>query len=325
MKPKSCSTWEILLLVLSVCVFNDASAQVFPSKPVRWIVPFPAGGTGDLLVRTLSPTMGKALGHNVIADFRPGGRGVIGAQLTLQAPADGHTMLFAPNGFTTNAAVRTNLPYDTLKDFTGVARIVTTPLMMVAHPSVPVRSLKEMLALARARPGEVTYGTLGTGGLQHLAMEMLSQSTKVNLLQVPYQGTAPQMISVLGGHVALAVTNVPDAAPQIEAGKLRAIAVTSPQRSPAAPTVPTVAESGFPGYDMQLWIGAVMARGTPRDAVNRLGAEIVRAVGQPEVRDALAKVGFVPAPLNPEQFDAFIRSEIESNGKIARAANIRLD
>lgn len=181
-------------VMLAVCTFavKPASAQAYPSKPIRWIVPFPAGGTGDLLVRTLSPSMAKDLRQNVFADFRPGGEMIIGTELALRAPADGHTLLFVSNGFTTNAAVRSKLPYDTLRDFAGVARIITTPFIIAVHPSLPVRSLREMLALARTRPGEITYGSLGQAGIQTIAMELLSQSAKVKFVQVPYKGIAPQ-------------------------------------------------------------------------------------------------------------------------------------
>lgn len=323
---KTKTTWCTLVLV-SVWMLSagSVSAQPYSSKPIRWIVPFPAGGTGDLLVRTLSPSMAKDLRQNIFADFRPGGEMIIGTELALRAPADGHTLLFVSNGFTTNAAVRSKLPYDTLKDFAGVARIVTTPLIIAVHPSLPVRSLREMLALARTRPGEITYGSLGQAGIQTIAMELLSQSASVKLVQVPYKGIAPLMVSVLGGHVAIAVTNVPDAMPYIEREKLRAIAVTSASRSPVVPTVPSVAESGFAGYDVQLWIGAVMASAVPREAINRMSAAIIGALDSPEARGALEKIGFVASPLNPEQFDAFIRLEVERNGKIARAANIRID
>ena len=324
MKPK---TWYLAVVVVftSVLFVDTVPAQVFPSKPIRWIVPFPAGGTGDLLVRTVSGPMAKSLGQNVIADFRPGGGTIIGTELAARAPADGYTLLFVANSFTTNPAVRSRLPYDTLRDFAGVARIITTPFVIVVHPSVPAKSLKELLALARARPGELTYGSLSTGGSQHLSMEMLSQLAKVSLIQVPHQGIAPMMISLVGGHIGIAVTNVPDTVPYAAAGRLRPIAVMSASRSPALENVPTVAESGFPGYDVQLWIGAAMVRAAPREAVTRLSTEIMRALEQPVVKAAFGKVGFVPAPLNPEQFDAFIRAEIQRYEKIARKANIRIE
>jgi len=321
------ATWARgLASIVATALFAGAAwAQSFPSKPIRWVVPYPAGGLGDLLVRTVSGPMMKSLGQNVIADFRPGGNTSIGTELVARAPADGHTVLFVSNGFTGNPAVRRKLPYDTLKDFSGVARIVTTPFVIVVHPSVPAKSLKELIALARAHPGGLTFGSLTPGGALHLAMEMIVQAEKVTLIQVPHQGTAPLMVSLLGGHVGIVMTNVPDAVPYAATGKLRPIAVTSAARSPALKDVPTVAESGFPGYDSQGWMGVVMVRAAPREAISRLSVEVIRALEIRSVKEALDKVGFVPAPLEPEPFDAFIRAEIEQYEKIARQANIRID
>jgi tripartite-type tricarboxylate transporter receptor subunit TctC len=323
MKSQSCSAFAVLWLLMSV--FNNVSAQVYPVKPIRWIIPFPAGGTGDVVVRTVAAPMMKSLGQTVIPDFRPGGGTVIGTELVARAPADGHTLLFVANSFTINPATRPKLPYDTLRDFAGITRIVTTPYIFAVHPSLPAKSLKDVLALARARPGEVTYGTALLGGGQHLATEMLKQLAKVDLLHVPFQGVAPAMTAVVGGHVSVLVVNVPDVVPYAAAGRLRPLAVTSPSRSPALKDVPTVAELGFPGYDFQLWIGAVMLRAAPREAVTRLNTEIVRALDTREVRDALDKLGFTSAPLNPEQFDAYLRAEIQLNQKIAQQANIRIE
>jgi tripartite-type tricarboxylate transporter receptor subunit TctC len=324
MYPQSIHRFVGLALALPILVGN-AAAQGFPSQPIRWIVPFPAGGTGDMLVRTVSPAMAKDLGQSIVADFRPGGSMIIGTQAALRAPADGHTLLFVSNGVATNVVVRSKLPYDTLRDLSGVARIATVPMMITVHPSVPVRSVQEMLALARARPGEVTYGTLGPTSVQRFAMELLSQPAKVKLLQVPHNGTAPLMVSVLGGHVAIAVTNVPDAIPYLESGRLRPVAVTSSSRSAAVPGIPTVAESGLPGYDISVWIGAAMASAVPRERITRMSESILRALGAPEVQAALVKAGFVASPLNTEKFDAFIRLEIDRIGTVARAANIRID
>ena len=320
---------KIVALALGVAFFLAATgstiAQQWPSKPIRWIVPFPAGGTGDLVVRTVSGPMTKSLGQNFIVDFRPGGGTVIGTELAAHAPADGYALLFVANSFTINPATRAKLPYDTLRDFAGVSRIVTTPFPFVAHPSVPAKSLKELVALARARPREITYGTPLLGGGQHLATELLSQLAKVDLLHVPYQGVAPSMVAVVGGHVSMVLVNVPDVVPYVLAGRLRPLAVTSASRSPALKDVPTVAESGFPGYDFQLWIAVAMVRAAPREAVTRLSAEIARSLEQPEVKASVDKVGLTPAPLNPDQFDAFIRTEIRQNEKVARQANIRIE
>ncbi len=318
---------QLLVCIVAVAplMAQGSFAQWSPSKPIRWIIPFPAGGTGDLLVRTVSGPMTKALQQSIVADFRPGGAMIIGTELAFRAPPDGHTLLFISNGFTMNPAVRSKLPYDTVNDFSGVARLATSPFVMVAHPSVPVKSVGDMTGLARARPGDVNYATLGPSSAQNVAMLTLTQSAKLKLVEVPFQGIAPLMMAAVGGHVAISVTNLPDAMPYIDAGRLRALAVTSPQRSSAAPKIPTVAEAGFPGYDVQLWMGAVMVRRAPREAITRLGSEIVRALEQREVHAALGKVGFNPAPLDPEKFDAFIQTELVRNAKVAREANIRID
>lgn len=325
MHTKSRHSFVGLVLASSILVGN-AVAQAFPTKPLRWIVPYPAGGTGDLLVRTVSGPMTKSLQQAIVPEFRPGGAGIIGSELTLRAPPDGHTLLFISNGHTMNPAVRAKLmTYDTVKDFAGVARMATSPLVFVVHPSVPVKSLKALVALARSRPGELNYATLSTTSVQNIAMLRLSQPEKLDLLNVPFTGIAPLMMATLGGHVAVAVTNLPDAVPYVEANRLRALVVTSPKRSPAAPAIPTVAESGYPDYDVQLWMGAATARAAPREAITRVGSEIVRALGQREVHEALSKVGFSPAPLDPEQFDAFIQTELVRNAKVAREANLRAD
>lgn len=325
MYPRSIYRFVGLVLAFPILA-GTAVAQGYPTKPIRWIITFPAGGTADLLVRTVSGPMTRSLQQSIVADFRPGGSGIIGAEAALRAPRDGHTLLFASVGFTMNPAVRAKLlPYDTAKDFAGVARMATSPLILVTHPSLPVKSLQEMIVLARGRPGELNYGTLGPTSVQNVAMLRLKQAAKIDLLNVPFKGIAPLMMAALGGEVAVAVTNLPDAVPYLDKGRLRPLALTSPKRSPAAPDVPTIAESGFPGYDVQFWMGAVMARAAPREAITRLGNEIVRALEQREVNEALTKVGFTSAPLDPEKFDAFLQTEFIRNAKLARDENLRAD
>jgi len=320
------SKWLVYALAMSASMIGSAIGQTFPTKPIRWIVPYAAGGTGDLLVRTVSGPMTKSLQQSIVADFRPGANQIIGSELALRAPPDGHTLLFISNGHTMNPAVRAKLlKYDTVKDFAGVARLATSPLIMVAHPSLPVKSMKELIALARARPGEINYATLSPTSVQNIAMLRLSQPEKLELVNVPFHSIAPLMMAAVGGHVAMAVTNLPDAVPYVEAGRLRPLALTSPKRSPTAPNVPTVAELGYPDYDVQLWMGAATARAAPREAITRLGNEIVRALEQREVHEALTRVGFNPAPLDPEKFDAFIQTELARNAKVAREANLHAD
>jgi len=300
-------------------------AQTFPSKPIRLVVPFPAGGALDTIARILVPPLSRALGQNVIVDNRPGGGTVIATEMVARSPADGHTLLLMANSFTINPAVRSKLPYDALRDFAGVSRLATVPVILSVHPSVPARTFKELIALARARPGELTYATPGPGTNQHLIGEMLKSMAGIDINHVPYQGGAPATMAVMGGHTSVLIINVTESGPHIQAGKLRALAVTSLERSVDFKEIPTVAESGFPGFEAITWFGAVAPAATPREAINRLNAEIVRALQLPDVRNGLSKLGLSAAGTSAEEFDAFIRSELRRNEKVARASNLRID
>jgi len=302
-----------------------AHAQTFPSKPVRLVIPFPAGGAMDSIARILAQPLGRAFGQNVIVDNRPGGGTVIATELVARSPADGHTVLLMANSFTINPAVRSKLPYDALRDFAGVSRLATVPVIFSVHPSVPAMTFKELIALARARPGELTYATPGSGTNQHLIGELLKGMARIDINHVPYQGGAPATMAVMGGHTSVLIINVTESGPHIQAGKLRALAVTSLERSVDFKEVPTVAESGFPGFEAITWFGAVVPAATPRDAINRLNADIVRALQLPDVRNGLGKLGLSAAGTSAEEFDTFIRSELRRNEKIARESNLRID
>jgi tripartite-type tricarboxylate transporter receptor subunit TctC len=300
-------------------------AQSFPSKSVRLVIPFPAGGAMDSIARILVQPLGRAFGQNVIVDNRPGGGTVIATELVARSPADGHTVLLMANSFTINPAVRSKLPYDALRDFAGVSRLATVPVIFSVHPSVPAKTFKELIALARARPGELTYATPGSGTNQHLIGELLKSMARIDINHVPYQGGAPATMAVMGGHTSVLIINVTESGPHIQAGKLRALAVTSLERSVDFKEVPTVAESGFPGFEAITWFGAVVPAATPRDAINRLNADIVRALQLPDVRNGLGKLGLSAAGTSAEEFDTFIRSELRRNEKIARESNLRID
>jgi len=318
-------------LMLSICaalllgIPLVAHAQTFPSKPIRIIAPFPPGAGTDTLARTLSGPLSKALGQNIIVENRPGAGTVVGTEVAARSPADGHTVLIIANSFTINPAVRSKLPYDALKDFTGVARIASTPMVFSVHPSVPAKTLKELIVLARARPGEITYASSGAGTGHHLAGELFKSLAKIDLIHVPYQGGAPATIAVMGGHTSVLLVNILSTAPHVATGRLRALAVTSPERSEVLKDVPTVAESGFPGFDTAIWFGTVVPSATPKDAVNRLSAEILRALQLSEVKDIITRIGMNSAGLPAADFDAFLRAELRSNEKIARAVNLRID
>jgi tripartite-type tricarboxylate transporter receptor subunit TctC len=300
-------------------------AQEFPAKSLRLVVPFPPAGTTDTIARVLVPPLTKALGQSVVIENRPGGNTVIGAELVLRAPADAHTLLFMAPSFTINPFVQAKLSFDPLKDFNGVTRLVYNPLIICVHPSLPVKTVKELVALARSRPGELTWAVSSVIGGGRLGGEQFKEAAKIDMTVVPYGGGAPAMTAVLGGHTSMLIGNMLDCAPYVASGRMRPIAVTSATRSDTLPGVPTVAESGYPGFDATNWFGAVVRSGAPRSAIERLGAEIGRALKLPEVSDALGKLGMIAAPMSPADFDALIRREMEVNGKIIRKLNLKVE
>lgn len=314
-----------IFAALLLGILSTAHSQTFPSRPVRIIAPFPPGAGTDTLARTLSGPLSKALGQNIIVENRPGAGTVVGTEVAARAPADGHTLLIVANSFTINPAVRAKLPYDTQKDFAGVARLASTPMVFAVHPSLPVKTLKELIALARARPGELTWASSGAGTGHHLAGELFKSLARIDMVHVPYNGGAPAAMAVLGGHTSVVLVNVLSLAPHIAAGRLRGLAVTSPERVEMLKELPTVAESGFPGFDTSIWFGSVVPGATPKEAVSRLSAEILRALQLPEVKDVIARGGLNPAPLGASEFAAFLRAEMQRNEKIARAVNLRID
>jgi tripartite-type tricarboxylate transporter receptor subunit TctC len=322
---QSRKTLRLLLACISVFLPGASLAQEFPSKTVRIMVPFPAAGTTDTVARALSTPLAKALGQSVVIENRPGANTVIGSELVLRAPADGHTLLFMAPSFTINPFVQSKLPFDPLKDFSGVTRLVYNPLIICAHPSLPARNVKELVALARARPGELTWAISSVIGGGRIGGEMFMDATKSKMTVVPYGGGAPAMTAVLGGHTSMLIGNMLDCAPYVASGRMRPIAVTSAKRSETLPQVPTVAESGYPGFEATNWFGAVVRSATPRATVERLSADIGRALGLPEVREALSRVGMTPAPMSPAEFDAHLRREMEANGKIIRKLGLKVE
>ena len=304
---------------------GPAVAQQAGAKVMRLVVGVPAGGGNDIVARALAQPLSKAFGQSVIVENRPGASGVIAAEHVVRAPADGSTVFLAGFSFMANAVLRPKLPYDTFKDFSSVAGIGANPLMFSAHPSLPARNMKELIALARSRPGQLTYATPGSGFPQHLAGEMLKTMARIDLLHVPYQGGAPATVAVLGGHAQILVSTVPLATPHVSSGKLRALAVTSKARSEMQKDVPTVAESGVPDYELTSVFGAFARSATPKAAIDRLSAEILRALQQPEVVSGLLRDGYTLAPLGPSEFDAVVRAKTQQIQKIVKEAKIKLD
>ena len=323
MRIKSLSL--LALALLAALSAGRVVAQEFPSKNVRVIVPFPPGGAVDIIARTLAPSLGRAWSQNVIVENRAGGNTVIGAELVVRAPADGHTLLLMASSFTINPLVRSNMPYDTLKDFSGVTRIASNPLVISIHPSLPAKNVKSLVALARARPGELTFATASIIGGQRLAMELFKEAAGIELVNVPYNGGAPAAIAVMGGHTSMLVANITESATHIASGRLRGIAVTSLARSDHLPDVPSMAESGYPGFEALNWFGAVARSATPRTVIERLSADIGRSLQLSEVKDILGKEGLVPAATSPQEFDAFMQNEMRRFERVIKTLKLKMN
>jgi tripartite-type tricarboxylate transporter receptor subunit TctC len=281
----------------------------------------------DIIARTLGVPASRALGQNVLVENRPGGGGggTIGTEAVARAAADGHTVLFVGNGFSMNPTLRAKLPYDTVKDFSGLARVASNPLVISVHPSLPARTVKQLVGLARARPGELTFASGTAAGGLRLNAERFKAAAGIDILNVPYQGGHAAVVAVIGGHTSILMVNVSETVPHIQSGRLRALAVTSLERIAALKDTPTVAESGYPGFEALMWYGVVARSAAPKNAIDRLGAELLRTLQPAEVKDAFARLGLSTAPMGPAEFDAFIRSEIQSNGKIIKSIGLKAE
>lgn len=316
-----------VLLALAACALTaSAWGQAYPNKPLKMILPFPAGGPTDIVARAMGQGLAEALGHNVVIDNRPGGGGLIGATLAAKAPGDGYTLLLG--GITTFGvapSVHKNLAFDPVKDFLPVTMATRQPILLMMHPSLPVKSVREFIALAKARPGEINYASSGPGGSGHMAGELFRLVTGVNLVHIPYKGAPPALNELIAGQVQVMFGTILASAPHIRSGRVRAIAITGPQRSTALPEVMTFSDAGLPTYDASSWNGVLVPAGTPRAVVDRLNAEIVRILKSPNVLERLAQDGALPAPTTPEEFAAFIKAEIVKWAKVVQAANIRID
>ena len=304
----------------------DAFAQAYPSKPIRYIVPFPAGGGQDLVVRALAPRMGEALGQTVIVDNRPGAATMVGAELAAKSPPDGYTVF---NGSNTTLAINPNLyskvPYDPIKDFVAVTQIASLPNLLVVHPSLPVRTVKELAALARNRPGQLNYGSSGTGTPAQLAGVMFGDEAHAKLVHVPYRGSSQALTALISGETQMMFGSMTSTLPFVKSGRLRAIAVTGAKRSLAAPEVPTVAEAAFPGFEAVTWYGLFVPAGTPAAIVSKLNAEVVKILRAPDFRDWLVAQGADPVGSTPDELAAFVKTELVKYAKIVKDSGMRPD
>ena len=313
---------------LIICFFliaNSVTAQPYPSKSIRFIVPFAPGGTNDIVARMVGVKLTEAWGQPVVIDNRGGAGGVIGADLAAKSVPDGYTLLMANVNFATNPGLVRNLPYDTEKDFAAVSLLATSPSVLVVHPSIPVRSVKEMIAFAKAKPGQLSYSSSGAGTTGHMAMELLKQMAAIDMVAVHYKGGGPALIDLIAGRVSPGFATILSAAPHIEGGRLRALAVSTPKRSSALPDLPTVAEAGVPGYEFTGWWGVVVPARTPHAVISKLNGELVKILAQPDVRERLVREGADPASTTPEAFTAYMRSEVAKWSKVIKTANIKAE
>lgn len=312
----------LLLGVTSI----PAPAQEYPSGPIRIVVPFSAGGTADLLARRIGQKMSEGLGRQVIVENRVGAGGNIGADLVAKARPDGYTLLM---GTVSTHAINPNLypkmPYDPVKSFAPISLVATLPNLLVVHPSVPARNVKELIALAKAKPGDLAFASAGNGTTQHLAGELFKKMANVDMMHVPYKGNAPAVTDLVGGQVQVMFDNIPISLQQVRGGRLRALAITGPRRSSVLPDIPTISEAALPGYLITSWFGLYAPAGTPPEIVERLSKEANKALAIKELRQQLTDQGIEPAGGTPSQFAVFMKSELERWGKIVRESGARVE
>jgi tripartite-type tricarboxylate transporter receptor subunit TctC len=312
-------------LIAAAMVFSSvASAQEWPSRPIRLIVPFVPGGGTDILARIMAPKLSGLLGQQLIIENKPGASSIIGSQLVVQAPRDGYTLLMVDSSILINPGLRTDLPYNTLKDFTPVVHLAAGPVILVAHPSVPAKSVSELVALAKSRPDSVFYGSGGIGASTHLAGELFNLAAGVKIKHVPYKGTGEALTAVMAGEVPMTFTGISSARPAVQTGRLRALAVTGARRNAALPDVPTFAEAGQSGVDSSTHWGIFAPTGVPQEVVLRLNREINKVLADPEIKTRVAGLGYEVAGGTPEAYATLVQEEIAKWTKVIQAAQISI-
>lgn len=311
-------------LCLGLLTPPGARAQTYPDKPIRFIVPFSAGGGADIVARAIGQSLGEAIGQQVLVDNRTGAAGIIGMQAAAKSPADGYTILLGQTGPNSiNPSLYETLPYDAAKDFAPITLATRYPYVLVVHPAVPARNVSELIAFAKSRPGQVTFASAGNGSANHLAAELFQTMAQISLVHVPYKASAPALVDVLSGHVSMMFDPIITANPHVKAGKLRALAITSLERSSVAGDLPTVAETGLAGYEAIGWHGILAPAGTPKNIIAKLNADIVRILRTPEMRNRFAEQGAEPVGNTPEEFALFLKQDREKWEKVIKAAGVR--
>lgn len=305
--------------------FGNACAQAFPHKAVRWIVAFGAGGPGDELARVIAPALSELWGQQVIIDNRPGANTIVGTEIAAHAAPNGYTMVMISSGFTINATLYSKLPYDPLRDLVPVTPFAFGPAMLVVHPAVPARNLKELIALAKEKPGMLTFASGGSGAFSHMAVELIKTMSGVSIMHVPYKSMPQGLTGVIGGEAQLIMPTIPAALPHVTAGRLRGLGVTSARRSSATPETPTIAEAGLPGYEADNWYGVLAPAGTPRAVVEKLNADFRSRLDAREVKARMKRLGMDARGMSTDEFSRYVRSEIAKWAKVVKASGARAD
>jgi tripartite-type tricarboxylate transporter receptor subunit TctC len=314
---------RVLLFLTLASAAGAAQAQAYPVKPVRMIVPFAPGGNTDIIARIVAPGMSKALGQQIIIENRGGAGSMIGTEVASKSPPDGYTLLMVSAAHVINPAMVKTLPFDPVRSFAAISKVADVPAALVVHPSLPVKTVKELVALAKAQPGKLNYGSAGRGSIGHLSAELLGSLARIQMTHVPYKGAGPALVDTVAGHVELLISSMPAVIPQSRAGKLRMIGQAGEKRSPAAPDVPTMIEAGVPGFVVTAGFGLFAPAGTPRPAIDRVLAALKASLSDPGVRNRLSGEGAEPVGSTPEEYEQFTRSEIEKWIKVARSAGIQ--
>ena len=318
------ASWFALIFAFTV-LSDPARAQTFPSRPVRIIVAFPAGGGTDIVARTLSPKLSEALGQQVVVDNRGGASGLVGTELAAKSAPDGHTLFMGTLGnLSVNPLLFTKLPFDVARDFAPLTQAVSVTFMLYVHPSLPVKTVRDLITLAKSRPGSINYASSGSGGAPHLAAELFNSLAGIKMIHVPYKGSSPSFTDVLGGQVPITFDSLTQGLPYVKAGRLRAVATLGPKRTQVLPDVPTVNET-LAGYEVVNWFGIVVPAGTPREIIARLHSEIVKILRMPDISERLSAQGSDPVGSSPDEFGAFMKSETAKWARVIKEANIRAD
>lgn len=312
-------------LLLAAVGITPAFAQPYPSKPIKIVVPYPPGGFNDTLGRTLAAKFSESWGQPAVVENKPGGNTLIGNDFVAKSAPDGHTLLIVAFPFSVVPSLFKTMPYDTVKDFAPVILAATSPNLLVVHPSLPASSVGELIALAKAKPGSLSYASTGNGSSNHISMELFKSLAGVNIVHIPYKGSGPAVSDLLGGQVQLMFDNTPNVLPQVKAGRLRALGSSGTKRSPLTPEVPTVAEAGVAGYEVMVWFGVVAPAGTPREIISKLNAEVTRILAMPDVRERFLAQGVEPVGSTPEQFGEHIRAQMAKWGKVVQDAGVKAE